>query len=377
MFRLQENKKLINILTVIALVGEMPLAAASQLGSHEAYRKMFYELEKKQVYENTKNKKQMCVKLINMSDKGKLRRCRLFKKAIPILDWLGLKRYYEETFPNNRVSGGEQNRFRSDMVAESVMMMLEANIEVVPTKLPTLSLNNRFDSFNGQSCFYTTRHIKKTLNKGINKILSSRIVGALFAGNNVYAIYNTRSSPIKWKGMNELKTRLILTDLARINADVSECDSAIIFGKDDKTILNSFFNNAECKDKDFRFDKIYQNVYAIPQSPRGIEMLQIFKIENFQEKVLAYMFEKNDRCINSGYGWHAVVDWEYVFSYLDANIAALSRFYETVKRGKGKKKFMVICYDFQEEFIKELFEGIASVATIPFQIIVNGIGGNY
>ena len=377
MFRLQENKKLINILIVIALVGEMPLAAASQLGSHEAYRKMFYELEKKQVYENTKNKKQMCVKLINMSDKGKLRRCRLFKKAIPILDWLGLKKYYEETFPNNRVSGGEQNRFRNDMIAESVMMMLEANIEVVPTKLPILRLNNRFDSFNGKSCFYTTRHIKKTLNKGINKILSSRIVGALFAGSNVYAVYNTRSSAIKWKGMNELKTRLILTDLARINADVSECDSAIIFGKDDKTILNSFFNNAEFKDKDFRFDKIYNNVYAIPQSPRGIEMLQLFKMPNFQEKILAYMFDKNDRCINSGYGWHAVVNEEYVYSYLDSNIAALSRFYETVKRGKGKKKFMVICYDFQEKFIKELFEGIASVATIPFQIIVNGIGGNY
>jgi len=377
MFRLQENKKLINILTVIALVGEMPLAAASQLGSHEAYRKMFYELEKKQVYENTKNKKQMCVKLINMSDKGKLRRCRLFKKAIPILDWLGLKRYYEETFPNNRVSGGEQNRFRNDMIAESVMMMLEANIQVVPTKLPMLRLNNRFDSFNGQSCFYTTRHIKKTLNKGINKILSSRVVGALFAGNNVYAVYNTRSSVIKWKGMNELKTRLILTDLARINADVSECDSAIIFGKDDKTILNSFFNNAEFKDKDFRFDKIYNNVYAIPQSLRGIEMLQFFKIPNFQEKILAYMFEKNNRSINSGYGWHAVVNGEYVYSYLDSNIAALSRFYETAKRGKGKKKFMVICYDFQEKFIKELFEGIASVATIPFQIIVDEIGGIY
>ena len=355
----------------------MPLVAASQLGSHETYRKMFYELEKKQVYENTKNKKQMCVKLINMSDKGKLRRCRLFKKAIPILDWLGLKRYYEETFPNNRVSGGEQNRFRNDMIAESVMMMLEANIEVVPTKLPTLRLNNRFDSFNGKSCFYTTRHIKKTLNKGINKILSSRIVGALFAGNNVYAIYNTRSSPIKWKGMNELKTRLILTDLARINADVSECDSAIIFGKDDKTILNLFFNNAECKGKDFRFDKIYSNVYAIPQSSRGIDMLQFFKIPNFQEKILAYMFKKNDRSIDSGYDWHAVVNGEYVYSYLDTNIAALSRFYETAKRGKGKKKFMVICYDFQEKFIKELFEGIASVATIPFQIIVDEIGGIY
>ena len=375
MFRLQENKKLINILTVIALVGEMPLAAASQLGSHEAYRKMFYELEKKQVYENTKDKSRMCVKLINMSDKGKLRRCRLYKKAIPILDWLGLRRYYEETFPNNRVSGGEQNRFRNDMVAEAVMMMLESNIEVLPTELPKLRLSNRYNSFNGNSCFYTTRHIKKTLNKGKNKIISSRIVGALFAGSNVYAVYNTRSSVIKWKGMNEIKTKYILTDLARINADVSECDSAIIFGKDDNTILNSFFNNAEFNNKDFRFDKIYNNVYAIPQSPRGIEQLQLFKIPNFQEKILAYMFDKKDRSINSGYGWHAVVNGEYVFSYLDSNIAALSRFYETARRGKGKKKFMVVCYDFQEKFIKELFEGIASVATIPFQIIVDGIGG--
>lgn len=376
MFRLQENKKLINILTVIALVGEMPLAAASQLGSHEAYRKMFYELEKKQVYENTKDKKKMCVKLINMSDKGKLRRCRLYKKAIPILDWLGMREYYEEMFPNNRVSGGEQNRFRNDMIAEAVMMMLESNIEVLPTELPKLRLSNRYNSFNGsKSCFYTTRNIKKTLNKGKNKIISSRIVGALFAGSNVYAVYNTRSSAIKWKGMNEMKTKYILTDLARINADVSECDSAIIFGKDDSTILNSFFNNAEFNDKDFRFDKIYNNVYAIPQNPRGIELLQLFKTQNFQEKILAYMFDKKDRSINSGYGWHAVVDEEYVFSYLDSNIAALSRFYETAKRGKGKKKFMVICYDFQEKFIKELFEGIASVATIPFQIIVDGIGG--
>lgn len=375
MFRLQENKKLINILTVIALVGEMPLAAASQLGSHEAYRKMFYELEKKQVYENTKEKKKMCVKLINMSDKGKLRRCRLYKKAIPILDWIGMREYYEEMFPNNRVSGGEQNRFRNDMVAETVMMMLESDIEVLPTKLPELRLSNRYNSFNGKSCFYTTRCIKKTLNKGKNKIISSRIVGALFAGSNVYAVYNTRSSAIKWKGMNEMKTKYILTDLARINADVSECDSAIIFGKDDNTILNSFFNNAEFNNKDFRFDKIYQNVYAIPQNPRGIELLQLFKIPNFQEKILAYMFDKKDRSINSGYGWHAVVDEEYVFSYLDSNIAALSRFYETAKRGKGKKKFMVICYDFQEKFIKELFEEIASVATIPFQIIVDGIGG--
>ena len=71
----------------------------------------------------------------------------------------------------------------------------------------------------------------------------------------------------------------------------------------------------------------------------------------------------------------ALLKNEYVFSYLDSNIAALSRFYETAKRGKGKKKFMVVCYDFQEKFIKELFEGIASVATIPFQIIVDGIGG--
>ena len=318
----------------------------------------------------------MCVKLINISDRGKHKRCRLYKKAIPILDWIGMREYYEEMFPNNRVSGGEQNRFRNDMVAETVMMMLEGDIEVLPTDLPELRLSNRYNSFNGRSCFYSTRHLKRTLNKGINKIVSSRIVGALFAGNNVYAVYNTRSSAIKWKGMNEMKTRYILTDLARVNGDLSECNNAIIFGKDDKTILSSFFNQAEKNSKDFRFDKIYQNVYAIPQNPTGIELLKLFKMPNFQEKILTYMFEEKDICRNSGYGWNAVIDDVYVFSYLDANIAALSRFYETAKRGKGKNKFMVICYDFQEKFIREYFEGLASIATIPFQDVLFNIGGN-
>ena len=88
------------------------------------------------------------------------------------------------------------------------------------------------------------------------------------------------------------------------------------------------------------------------------------------------MFEEKDICRNSGYGWNAVIDGVYVFSYLDANIAALSRFYETAKRGKGKNKFMVICYDFQEKFIRHYFENIASVAIMPFQEILLKIGGN-
>lgn len=363
------------MLTVLTIAGEMPLVAASQAGSHEGYRKLFYELSKKQNIVNTKTQEQMCVKLIQMSNQRNKRRCRLCKNAIPILDWIGTREYYEEMFPNNKLGGGSQKHFRNDMVAETVMMMLESDIGVLPTELPELRLSNRYNSFNGRSCFYSTRFIKRTLNKGINKIVSSRIVGTLFAGNNIYAVYNTRSSAIKWKGMNEMKTKYILTDLARINADISECNSAIIFGKDEKTILNSFFNQAEKNNKDFRFDKIYQNVYAIPQNPIGIELLKLFKIPCFQERILSYMFEEKDICRNSGYGWHAIIDGVYVFSYLDTNIAALSRFYETAKRGKDKNKFMVICYDFQEKFIKQHFEGIASIATMPFKEILLKIGG--
>ena len=37
---------------------------------------------------------------------------------------------------------------------------------------------------------------------------------------------------------------------------------------------------------------------------------------------------------------------------------------------------MVICYDFQEKFIREYFEGLASIATIPFQDVLFNIGGN-
>lgn len=376
MILIPNNKKLVNMLTVLTVAGEMPLVAASQAGSLEGYRKLFYELSKKQVFVNAKTNEQMRVKLIHMSDRGDKRRCRLYKNAIPILDWIGTRAYYEEMFPDNKMSGGEQNRFRNAMLAEAVMMMLESGIEVLPTMILELRLSNRYNSFNGRSCFYSARHLKRTLNKGMNKIVSSRIVGALFAGNNVYAVYNTRSSAIKWKGMNEMKTKHILTDLARVNGDISVCDSAVIFGQDDWTVLKSFFNATSYGDKDFRFDKIYQNVYAIPQTPIGIELLKLFKIPNFQEKFLAYMFEEKDICKNSGCGWHAVVDGIYVFSYLDANLAALTRFYETAKRGKGKNKFLVICYDFQEKFIRQHFEGVASIAIMPFEEILQKIGGN-
>ena len=375
MIQIPNNKKLVNMLTVLTVAGEMPLVAASQAGSHEGYRKLFYELSKKQIFINTKTNEQMRVKLIHMSDRGDKRRCRLYKNAIPILDWIGTRAYYEEMFPDNKMSGGEQNRFSNAMVAEAVLMMLESGVEVLPTMLPVLRINNRYNSFDRRSCFYSARQLKQTLNKGINKIVSSRIVGALFAGNNVYAVYNTRSSAIKWKGMNEMKTKHILTDLARVNGDIPVCDSAVIFGKDDWTVLKSFFNATAYGDKDFRFDKIYPNVYAIPQNPIGIELLKLFKIPNFQQKILAYMFEEKDICQNSGYGWHAVVDGAYVFSYLDANIASLTRFYETAKRGKGKHKFTVVCYDFQETFIKDYFEDIASIATMPFQEIINNITG--
>ena len=50
MFKIQKNKKLMNVLTVMTVAGEMPLVAASQLGRHEAYRKALYELAKQQVY---------------------------------------------------------------------------------------------------------------------------------------------------------------------------------------------------------------------------------------------------------------------------------------------------------------------------------------
>ena len=85
MIQIPNNKKLVNMLTVLTVAGEMPLVAASQAGSHEGYRKLFYELSRKQVFVNTKTNEQMCVKLIHMSDRGDKRRARLYKNAIPIL----------------------------------------------------------------------------------------------------------------------------------------------------------------------------------------------------------------------------------------------------------------------------------------------------
>ena len=63
----------------------------------------------------------------------------------------------------------------------------------------------------------------------------------------------------------------------------------------------------------------------------------------------------------------AYLDGTYIFSYLDGNLARLTRFYEAATR--SDKSFEVICYPFQTQFVKELFHGKINIKEIPLETL--------
>ncbi len=354
-----------NLLCVLSIVGEFPLSSADVLGSPITYRKLFYKLSKLQTYRNAETGEMLSVSLLNYSGRGQQKKVRLNKEAIPILQWLNMQLYYTETFPSNRLSGGELNRIRASRITDA-LAMLRADIEILPCNMPKLREENRYDSFHGNACFYTAKQIKKSLRKGENKIEFSRIVGALFAGGKLYPVYNTQNSAMKWNGMGELKTKPIFTNLGRINADAYQTDSVILLGRNEKVATQTLFMHGQKSNKTYRFDDIYPNVHYIPLNENGTRMLRLFTVQDFHERILSWLFSPSMRSTGR-FDCDAYLDGTYIFSYLDGNLARLTRFYEAATR--SDKSFEVICYPFQTQFVKELFHGKINIKEIPLETV--------
>lgn len=348
------------------MAGEFPLSSASILGSPITYRKLFYKLSEPQTYRNMETGETLSVSLLNYSGRGKQKKVRLNKEGIPILRWLNMQSYYEKAFPSNRLSGGALNRLRVSRITDVLAMMLRAGVEILPCNMPKLREENRYDSFQREACFYTAKQLKKSLCKGENKIEFSRIVGALFAGQKLYPVYNMQNSAIKWNGMGELKTKPIFTNLGRINADVYQTDSVLLFGQSEDIALQTLFMHGQKSNKTYRFDDIYANVHYIPLNENGVKLLGLFTIQNFHERILSWLFTPSMR--DTGlFECDAYINERYVFSYLDSNLARLTRFYESTKR-QGKP-FEVICYPFQTQFVEELFHGKINIKEIPLETV--------
>jgi len=258
-------------------------------------------------------------------------------------------------------------------------MAMMAGFECRPYELPKLQRGVIARKTFPRPSFYIARDIKGSEFDDIDKTMFTRVVGAVFYPGGCYAVYNTRNAVMKWSGTGEIKAQIFLSSLNRCNANPHDVNSALLLGNSPTVALQTILESDKTKNlrNSSRFDKIYQQVHFIPLNSDGIQLLQILTLLDWNEKILGAVFESDER--RTGYGsfeYDARINGRYVLSHLDSDLARLIRFRECVRyetETRPGTKFGVVCFPWQEDFLRIYMEGLVGFRVIKPEDLWNAI----
>lgn len=365
MLTLRPGSQAFLLVSLLAVTGEFPLRSLHLLGNERVLRELVRRGSGRQVIRNSDGSAQIDTRLFQISGKGRDKSLRLYKGALPVLDWIhpAAYRYYMESSYGHRFPGDSAHRERNHRVAEAAAMLMRSGVEIRPYLLPVLQTESIRRTVTGCNAFYFARDLKKLRAGEQKKTVFTRTVGTLFSTGSCYAVYNTRASAMKWNGLGEFKALHSLNELARMNACVGT-DSVILFGASEETALATLAASAHPNRPEFRFDRIYPHIHFVPLDSFGARMLKLLLVPDCNRKLLSALFEPEDR-VKSGMGLterDAVVGGVSVLSHFDGDIARLMRFREAAELYGGK--YVVLCFPEQAGFVAEYMGALAAVRTI-------------
>ncbi len=365
MLTLRPGSQAFLLVSLLAVTGEFPLRSLHLLGNERVLCELVRRGSGRQVLRNSDGSAQIDTRLFQINGRGRDKSLRLYKGALPVLEWLhpAAYRYYMDSFYGHRFPGDSAHRERNHRVAEAAAMFMRSGVEIRPYLLPTLQTESIRQTVTDRHAFYFARDIKKLRAGEQNKTMFTRTVGALFSTKSCYAVYNTRASAMKWSGLGEFKALHSLNELARMNAGTG-MDSVILFGASEETALATLAASAHPNRPEFRFDRIYPHIHFVPLDSFGARMLKLLLVPDCNRKLLSALFEPEDR-VKSGMGLterDAVVGGVSVLSHFDGDIARLMRFREAAELYGGK--YVVLCFPEQAGFVAEYMGALAAVRTI-------------
>ena len=362
------------LLQLLSTAGEIPTSALSIIGNERVIKALVHKLESIQDIRFDKGGPVYHVRLIQISGKKDTRTVRFYKKGLSVLDGLypGLLDWYMSAFNKHNFTGDPFHIRRNHRVAEVLALCLSAGIEIRPYVLPTLQKSEISRVMPNTPSFYIARYFKKTDTECANKTMYTRITGALFYTGGCYAVYNTRGSVMKWSGRGEIKASGNLLELIRMNAGLGEVTAALLLGKDADVALNTILESDKTRRSELRFDKIYTRIHFIPLNQYGTRLLKILILPDWNEKLLAALFEPGQRSYNRGtMEYDAVVDGRKILSHLDGDIARLIRFREA--QNFQTEPADVICYPWQTGFLKSYLNGLAGLRELDMEVVEDAL----
>jgi len=342
------------LLELLSVAGEIPVSVLAVLGKTRTIKAIVKKMQTPQKVLHEGKVLMDHVRLLRISGKGELKTIRLTSKALPLLDLLGstAREYYLEAFYGHKFPGTRSHVLRNHRVAEALALLMTVGVEIRQYSLPKLQKVKIAQVVQREPTFYTSRSVKDLEGAEMNKTMFTRFVGALFAADTVYAVYNTRDATMRWSGLGEFKTFHHITDLARMNSAVTGFDSAILIGHDAGVALRTLIDSDKTRRKEMRFDSIYHHIHYVPSSESGKNILRLLITPGWRETMQAAVFSDKMRIHG-----HAPIEADatsagtYILCHLDCDIARLVRFRDAAVSMRGTQ-FEVICFPWQVAFLQ-------------------------
>lgn len=370
MITIRRGSRVYELLSILAYVGEFPMRSIHLLGNASSWNKLILRLSQKQDFRFPESDEVISCRLLTISGSGRLRSVRIYKAALPILHKAipDAYDYYMDRYGNAHHTGKEMEIDRAHRVAETVAMCALSKIRTSQYELPPLQTVGRKMVVPPCPSFYISRELKYADEDGGNRTKFSRLTGAVFYPGGCYAAYNSRDALMKWNGQGEMKTRLYLTQLARMNADLPEVDSAILLGSDYDLALRTLNSLDSITRADLRFDRIFSHIHYIPMDAFGTRLLKILTTPDWNEKLMRSLFDDEDRSFNRGsFEYDAVEEGKYILSFMDSDIVRLTRFRSAIA---GKNYSLeVLCFLEQVKFLRSILGNQAKLRVVDIHLV--------
>lgn len=335
------------LLTLTALSGELPTALLGRLPGGEAYKAKVVKWLKKDGFLRT-----------YYADGLRGFRLTAAAKNLLLDSWPDLFCPYLTGQSETNVLKSElTRRLRLHRMAAVLVTMHNAGVGVFPWQKPDVfGPTQPGDARIEWPVYYSSREVKE-IGPQRDKIRGSRATGVLLTENDVFAVYNTGASEMKWERNSELRLKILMQQelcWRRLPAQYQETEpNAIVFGADMERMSVLMGVGTDQRHKYFVLEETYQHFHYLTSDHRGEAILKLLG-EPKQRAVL-------DGILLEGLS-EARENWFVVNDAMDGETPVLFGYtcdMPRIRRFCGGLRMhgfrgTLYCFDFQEEALRRI-----------------------
>ena len=251
-------------------------------------------------------------------------------------------------------------RLRQHRISETLAMMERAEIEIYRN-----SKYNIFEKVLDQSeklsssAFYLPKEIK-TQQKPIQKIINSKMTGLWITEDASWLCYQSSEEFLKQFNNIEHRAEILIHSKLQTNGlDINCCDT-ILFGNTMDT-AKTYLNNSLIQN--YIQNSPFRRFCHIQMDENGIMLLKLLNNKNLYEQLLAVLTEdlqknKNSYIMQDGFNPEGLP----VLICIDCDLKRLLFFRNQLCY--SRKYGQIICFDFQENSLKEFCGENISIAIV-------------